>query len=65
MKEEDIYEVIIDNKIRKSIKTKTFKKGDKILHINNFNNGIETFIEANNDDVKSFSGKNGYYLKLI
>ena len=65
MKEEDIYEVIIDNKIRKFIKTKTFKKGDKILHMNNFNNGIETFIEANGDDVKDFSGKNGYYLKLI
>jgi len=65
MKEKYIYEVIIDNRIRQAVKTKTFKVGDKILHMNNFDNGVESFVEANNDDLNDFSGKNGYYLRLM
>lgn len=65
MKEGDIYEVLVDSKIRKSIATKTFNEGDKILHMDNFDKGVEIFIKASRDDVKYFSGRNGYYLKLI
>lgn len=48
-----------ENKIKIS---KTFKINDNICHANNFIHGFHDFyFIANEDDVKNYSNKNGYY----
>ena len=47
----------------KTIKvSKTFKEGDLICCARNFINNIDFFMIANSDDVKYYSGQNGYYI---
>ena len=47
----------------KTIKvSKTFKKGDLICCAANFINNTEFFMNANEKDVKYYSGQNGYYI---
>lgn len=47
------------------VSTTTFEIGDKLCHINNYNNGWISFLIATQGDVEEYSGKNGIYLKLI
>lgn len=41
----------------------TFKVGDVICHINNYNRGELYFSPATDYDVKNYSGKNGTYIR--
>jgi len=42
-----------------------FVKGDVICHKNNLDAGFTMFFHATDDDVLTYSGKNGYYYKLV
>ena len=63
--ENDIITIIVDFKETKVIKTKTFKLGDRLMHERNYDAGLTVFFSANAQDVRQFSGKNGYYYNLI
>jgi hypothetical protein len=44
---------------------KTFNSGDYICHKNLMDAGLVMFAKANEHDVKIYSGRNGYYYKMI
>jgi hypothetical protein len=46
------------------VRCKKFKEGDCICHANNYKAGLPLFFMATEDDVDSYSGKNGWYYKL-
>ena len=47
------------------VKVTEFKEGDVICHERNLKQGFYSFFKATDDDELNYSGKNGYYYKLV
>ena len=52
----------LDSNVKTIKVSKTFKKDELICCAANFINNTEFFMNANSDDVKNYSGQNGYYI---
>lgn len=45
--------------------TDTFEKGNMICHSNNLLMNFPVFVEASQEEVDNYSGKNGIYYRIV